>query len=63
MKIAERTEGYREVLNTRWPILTIVEKVGREHFRVTYGICNGIAGGSKDYRTKREALRNAGITE
>lgn len=51
--------GSRTISNTVWPIENKVEKVGRK-WRVTWGICNGIAKGSTDYSTKAEAMRAVG---
>lgn len=53
--------GVRKILGTDWAINNKVERLGPHKWLVTFAICNGTSAGSKEYRTKREALMVAGI--
>lgn len=51
--------GTRTILNTDWAVENKVEKIAARRWRVTFGICNGTANGSKEFATKREAIEAA----
>ena len=60
--ILDITTGTRTVCNTDWPVSTIVTRdvtaSGRPQWRVTRGVCNGVADGSTVYRTRRAAIES-----
>lgn len=58
--IAEKQTGVRKELGTDWPILDQVHKTGPREWTYTWGLCNGIAEGAQEFKTKREALEYFG---
>ncbi len=58
--IAQRVTDHRVILGSRHPVTKLVERVSwpgrRAAWRVTFGICNGVAGGSIEYRLRRDAM-------
>lgn len=55
-RTAERTFGTRRILGTDYPIRSFVRYNGPGRWVLTSAVCNGVAYGSRTYRTFRAAL-------
>ncbi len=60
MRTESIVTGTRTVLGTDFSVVDTIEREAAHRWRLTYGICNGIAGGTLLFRTRREALQAIG---
>ena len=54
-----RRDGTRTIMGNNHGVCAIVRREGKSRWSVTWGVCNGIAGGYLVYRTRREAVAAA----